>query len=181
MKENHLFSLGILAFMVVVWVGCAPTYRPFTEDLHQSYTWDEKDLKKIQFYLSNDIVLTRALSKGESVIEGGKVRLEEGRRIEEVVFKEGTPGVLIFMPRQNRMAISFDRGNDKYLMFGPNPKHDGRYVLLASSWDERKGEVSYDGKTYRTSSRSAFAGLLIDLKKIQKVTVSRKKAPGRTI
>ncbi len=181
MNITNKIIRSVFALSLFWLLGCGPTYRPFTEDLHRSYTWDEKDLQKVQFYLSNDIVLTRSLSKGESVIEGGKVRLEEGRRIEEVIFKEGTPGVLIFMPKEDRMAISFDRGNDKYLMFGPSPKQNGRYVLLASSWDSRKGEVTYDGKKYKTASRSALAGLLIDLKKVQRVTVSRKKAPGRTI
>ena len=85
------------------------------------------------------------------------------------------------MPKANRMAVSFERGEKKFLMFGPHPKWGDRYMLLGSSWDRTQGEVSYQGRKYKTSSRSALAGLMVDLDRINKVTVSRRKASGRRI
>ncbi len=172
---------------VIIYLGvfflasCGPTYKPFTADMQERYQWSEDDLKHIQFYLSKDVVLHRNLSKGESVIDEGKIIIRKGTRVEEIVIPEGTPGVLQFMPKSNRMAISFERGNKKFLMFGPNPKWNDRYMLLGSSWDRHEGEVTYQGKKYRTSSRSALAGLMVDLDRINKVTVTRRKAGGRRI
>lgn len=149
--------------------------------MQERYKWTENDLKHVQFYLSKDIVLRRNLSKGESVIDDGKIIIEKGTRIEEVVIPEGTPGILQFMPKANRMAVSFERGAKKFLMFGPHPKWGDRYMLLGSSWDKTQGEVSYQGRKYKTSSRSALAGLMVDLDRVNKVTVSRRKASGRKI
>ena len=171
----------IFSFFCLLIVSCGPTYRPFTDDLQHANDWSEDELKHIQFYLSNDIVLRRNLSKGESVIEGGKIRIEEGRRIEEIVIKEGTPGVLLFMPKKDRLAVSFENGKDKFLVFGPHPKWNGRYMLLGSSWDRRQGEVTYQGRKYTTSSASALAGLLVDLDKVSHVTLNRRTASGRKV
>jgi hypothetical protein len=178
MKNLHY---AVLVSFALSMIACGPTYKPFTDNLQHANDWSEAELKHIQFYLSNDIVLRRNLSKGESVIEGGKIRIEEGRRIEEIVIKDGTPGVLLFMPKQDRLAISFESGKDKFLIFGPHPKWDGRYMLLGSSWDRREGEVTYQGKKYTTSSQSALAGLLVDLNKVSKVTLNRRTAPGRKV
>ena len=175
-----LFNLTIL-FSSIYFTSCGPTYRPFTAELQEQNRWTEDELKHIQFYLSNDIVLRRNLSRGESVIEGGKIRIKEGQRIEEVVIKEGTPGVLVFMPKEERLAIAFESGKDKFLMFGPHPKWNGRYMLLGSEWDKFAGKVTYQGKTYSTSSNSAYAGLLVDLEKISQVERERHTAEGRRV
>ncbi|NND06916.1 MAG: hypothetical protein HKN87_11100 [Saprospiraceae bacterium] len=179
MMNRFLQFLTILS--VTALVSCSPNYKPFTVDLQDSYNWSEDELKKIQFYLSQEIVLQRNLSKGESVIEGGKIQVREGRRIEEIRIPEGTPGVLMFMPKPNRLAISFERGKDRFLIFGPHPKRDGTYVLLGSDWDRRSGEVTYRGKKYRTSSQSAYAALLVDLERVSKVSLARHTAKGRTV
>ena len=177
---NRFFQF-IIALASISLISCSPSYKPFTVDLQESYDWTEDELKKIQFYLSQDIVLQRNLSRGESVIEGGKIQVKEGRRIEEVKIPSGTPGVLMFMPKPNRLAISFERGKDKFLMFGPHPKWDGKYVLLGSDWDKRSGEVTYQGKKYHTSSRSAYASLMVDLERVSKVSLARHTAKGRTV
>ncbi len=176
-----ILHFAVLLGSIALLFSCGPTYRPFTSDLQNSYNWSEKELKHIQFYLSEDVVLRRELSKGESVIKEGRIVLEEGRRIEEIVIEEGTPGLLLFMPKENRMAVSFEEGRDRYLMFGPHPKRNGRYTLLGSSWNKRQGQVTYQGKKYRTSSQSAFASLLVDLDRVNKVSMARHKAKGRRI
>ena len=177
--KNLLYPSILLS--VLFMTSCGPTYRPFTVDLQEDNQWTEDELKHIQFYLSKDVVLRRNLSRGESVIEGGKIRIKEGQRIEEVVIREGTPGVLVFMPKEERMAISFENGKDKFLMFGPHPKWNGRYMLLGSEWDKYAGKVTYQGKTYTTSSNSAYAGLLVDLDKVSQVTRERHTAAGRKV
>jgi len=174
-------KLQLLIFAAIILLSaCSSNMRFFTAEMQDVYGWTENEMKQIQFYLSDDIVLQRSLRQGESVITGGKIRIEEGRQIEEIVFEEGTPGVLLFIPKENRMAISFE-GDEEYLMFGASSKLKDRYVLLASDWDQRTGTVTYHGKKYQTSSKSAFAGLLVDMSKINKVNVKRKKASGRTI
>ena len=95
---------------------------------------------------------------------------------------KGTPGIFVKSPATNRLAISFEDGSDeRFLMFGPNPKAGNRFVLLAKDWERDWGQVTYDGKLYRVSSRSAYASLLVDLKKIDRTIIDSRTAAGRKV
>ena len=180
MKSIKYLSILFLGIMTLN--ACSPKLRPFTQDLYNDFNWSDSELKRIQFYVSDDIVLHREAKSGQSEIISGEIKVVDGRRVEEVIIRRGTPGVLLFKPKDNRFAVSFEEGSDeRFLMFGPSPKANGRYVLLASDWNRRKGKVSYDGKTFTTPSSSAFAALMVDLRKINKVSVKSRQAGGRKI
>lgn len=162
--------------------SCGPTYSAFTQDLYEDYRWDEDELRGIQFYLSEDVILRREYTGGTSEIAAGEITLIEGRETEQVVIPRGTPGVFLFRPKSNRFAISFEEGgNDKYLIFGPNPKMGDRYVLLASRWYRRDGTVTYAGKKYHVDARSAYATLMVDLKRVQKSSQNSRTVRGRQV
>ena len=170
-----LASIALLA-------SCGPTLTPFTQQLYDEAGWSESDLKKVQFYVSRDIVLYREYSTGEARIANGKIRMKDGRQIEEVVIRSGTPGALLFIPKQNRFAISFESGTDApFLMFGPNPKVGDRYVLLAKDWQRQRGKVHYADRVYQVESDAAFASLLVDIDRIGVTSVRRKFAKGREV
>lgn len=179
MKTLNLFAIALLSITLLS--SCSNRLSYFTQDLYERYRWTDDELKKIQFYVSNDIVLKRELTGGSSDIVSGKIKIEDGRRIEEVVIRKGTPGAFIFSPKNDRFAISFEDSNDRFLMFGPSPKYSDRFVLLASDWEKKRGSVTYDNKTWRVSSEAAFASLLVDLRKINKVDVNSRVAKGRKV
>ncbi len=182
MKFSNLLSLIALIGVVSILSSCSPRLTPFTQKLYDRNDWSEAELKKVQFYLSEDIVLRREVTKGGSRIESGTIKVVNGSKVEEVVIRKGTPGVITFMPKHDRFAVSFEEGNDeRFLMFGPNPKYGNRYALLASGWKRRGGEVTYDGSKFYTTSDSAYATLLVNLKKVRKVSVKSRTASGRKI
>lgn len=179
MRKNIFFLFAIILLGLS---SCSPRLTPFTQRLYVENGWSERDLQAVQFYLSQDIVLSRQVRDGESSIRDGKVKVVAGRQIEEIRFPKGTPGVLLFIPKQNRFAVSFEEGGeDRYIMFGPNRKYNGKYMMLAADWDKNYGTVTYDDRVYRTSNESAYSALLIDLKAIRKVSVKSKTAKGRTV
>lgn len=169
-----------MAILVFTSSSCSKKLSHFTQSIYNDFDWSENELKKIQFYLSDDIVLYRQLKAEDSRITDGKIRVKDGSEVEEIVFERGTPGILLFSPEQNRFAISFE-SNDNFLMFGPNPKAGGRYLLLAKDWNKRTGKVTYKGKTYNTSSESAYSALMVDIKKLQQTKYKRKKVKGRIV
>lgn len=172
----------LLGLLVILLSSCSPNLTPFTQRLYDEYRWTESELKRIQFYLSDNIVLRRELSGSKSEIISGEIKLIDGRRVEEIVIPSGTPGVFMFSPKTNRFAISFEEGGDeRFLMFGPNPKANNRYVLLASDWNRRTGKVTYAGQMYAVDTGSAFAGLMVDLRKSSQISVNRRMARGRTV
>lgn len=176
------YTILLLTAVSFLFTSCSKKLTYFSKDVQQEYNLTEADLKRVQFYLSEDIVL-RKKYKGESTkISDGKIKAVDGSKVEEIVFKKGTPGILEFMPKSNRMAVSFESGgSDKYLMFGPNPKAGGRYILLAKEWNRNTGVISYNGQDYSTTSESAYASLLVDLKNARKISVKRRSADGRVI
>ncbi len=179
MKTQHLILLAF--FSVVLFGACSNRLTYFTDDLNERYRWTDDELRKIQFYVSQNIVLKREVSGGDREVVSGKIKIEDGRKIEEVVIRKGTPGAFLFSPKKDRFAIGFEEGNDRYLMFGPSPKYSDRFVLLASDWDRRTGSVTYDDKTWKVSSDVAYAALLVDLRKINKVDVNSRVAKGRKV
>ncbi len=171
-----------LMFSVSLFSSCAPTLSPFTQRLYDNYRWTDEELKRIQFYVSDDIVMRRELGSGSTEIISGKVRVVNGRQVEEIVIRRGTPGILLFKPKENRFAVSFeDGGEERFLLFGPNPKASDRYVLLASEWRKNGGTVTYDGRKFDVAVNDAFAGLMVDLKKFNKLSMESRTAGGRKI
>lgn len=179
MKLLKIFVFALCGLWLLS--SCSNRLTYFTQDLQSQYRWSEDELKKIQFYVSRDIVLKRELTGGSSDIVSGKIKIEDGRKIEEVVIRKGTPGAFIFSPKSERFAISFEENDNNYLMFGPSPKYSDRFVVLASDWDRRSGDVTYGDKKWRVSSDAAYAALLVDLRKISKVDRNTRVAKGRKV
>ncbi len=172
----------VFSLVVLFLSSCAPSLKYYTKEIHDDSRWSDSELGKIQFYLSNDIFLWRDVNRGESVITNGKIKMVDGREVEEIVIKKGTPGAFLFSPQKNHYAVSFDNNDDsKYLIFGPSEKVNGRYVLLAKDWDRRFGKVTYGDKVYKTTNESAFAYLMVDVDKTRRTKVNTTKAPGRKV
>ena len=174
----HFF--GVLA-AAALFTSCSPQYSYFTENLYEKQNWSQEDISRIQFYVSRDIVLSREISEGETKITEGKIRIKNGKKVEQVVIKSGTPGVLVLMPKEDRFAISFEEDNEAYLMFGPNPKNYDRFALLAQDWEKDHGKVHYKGKVYGVDSASAYASLMVDLRRTGESEYQTRKVSGRTI
>ena len=180
MRRIDQFFAGLV--LIVLLGACSPTLTPFTQRLYDEYNWSESELKRIQFYVSDPIMLRRQLTGGKSEIISGEIKVIDGREVEEIAIPRNTPGVLLFMPKDNRFAITFEaEGDDRYLIFGPNPKAGNRYALLASEWRRRGGTVTYEGRKFEVDGSSAFASLMVDLKKIRKISVKSRTARGRKV
>ncbi len=179
MKNYILFlAIGLLSSLGLS--SCSNKMSAFSKTIYDENNWSDNELRNIQFYLSEDIVLRRSLKKGETVISSGKIKVINGQKVEEVIFERGTPGIFIKRKKDNHFAVSFEEGN-RYLVFGPNNSTDGKYALLAIKWKGRKGVITYDDKKWKTYNNGHVAKLLIDLKKINHVTVNKRKVGGRKV
>ncbi|TXF87660.1 hypothetical protein FUA23_17775 [Neolewinella aurantiaca] len=173
--------LSALALFTVLFSSCGPKLSPLTQRLVDDQNWSQDELKRIQFYLSEDLVLTRELRNGNSEIRNGQVKIVDGREVEQLVFKRNTPGVFVFSPKTQRMAVSFESNDDNFLVFGPNPKAGNRYVIMAADWNRRNGSVTYAGKKWTVNSSDAYASLMIPLKRLRSSDVNGKVIGGRKL
>ncbi|MDB5284064.1 MAG: hypothetical protein JWO06_3139 [Bacteroidota bacterium] len=154
---------------------------PYTESMKTRHSWTDDQVKAIQFYTSHDIVLTRELSQGNTEIVAGKIKMVNGRKVDEIIIRAGTPGVVSSIPSSSKMLVSFEVGDDHYLSFGVNPNVGEKFVLLASDWSNGMGKVHYANNEYYTDQGSKFAYLMVDLRKIDKRQMTEHVAKGRKI
>ncbi len=178
-------NLRMFTFLIFCLIGlnaCSPSLSPFTQSLYEENNWSDAQLKKIQFYLSDNIVLWRQLSNSSSEIVSGEIKMVDGKRVEEIVIPRGTPGVLTAQPQENLFAVSFESGSDRFLMFGPNPRMGNRYMLrFKQKNNNRIYKVTYEDRVFNMRSSDALATLMVDLKKVNQVSVKSRRASGRTI
>ena len=180
--SKSIFTTTLLFLgSILLFTACGPNLKPFTKGLYEERQWSDEDLRRVQFYLSQDIVMRRQLSGSTFEVISGEIKIVDGRKVEEIVIRKGTPGVFVFRPKTNRLAISFEDSDKRFLVFGPNPKASGRFVLLASDWGRYQGKVTYENQKYTVNSSSAYSSLMVDLKKIRKTSVSSRTARGRKV
>jgi hypothetical protein len=174
--------LFLLLLATGLFSSCSPQLSVFDRKLYEQENWSDAQLKRIQFYLSEDLTIYRYLDEeGGTTITSGQIKMVDGRKTEQIFFPQRTPGVFLFRPKDEHFAISFeDKGDSYYLTFGPNPKYGGQYMLLATEWDRKSGKVTYAGKKFHTSS-AEIPRLLVNLKREYRNTTEGRTAGGRTI
>ena len=175
-----IIPFSVFALVAVLFSSCA-NLAPLTETMAKNNNWTTDQLKHIQFYLSDDITLQRKVNAGNTEIAAGKVKMVNGEKVEEVFFRAGTPGILMGAPDPSRLEVSFEDGDNRYLVFVPNPDRGGKYVMAAADWKNDVGKISYDGRTFYCTPESGKAYLEIDLKKLEKVQRDARVAHGRKI
>ena len=147
------------------------------------------DIKQVQFYNSEEIVLARQLSKGELKVAEGKVRIENGKSIEEIIIPANTPGICE-LNDEKTLKVSFDTGDDKSIPFLVERKGDiatsGSYFKIgAKKWErtargQQIGKVDYQGQIYNLV-RGANSRLMIDKSILNKVDRNTHVAKGRKL
>jgi len=177
--KQVLFAIGIVSMLMLN--SCVKNLAPITQKMIDENGWDENQLKRIQFYTSEDIILYKLKDASDVDIKDGKIQYETDKSVKEIVIKKNTPGILVYYPKKDRWGVSFEKGNSYYLTFGPHPKRGEQFVLLASEWDDTKGLVTYNGDNYSVPTKNADAILLVDTKSIKKLAVDRRKAKGRKL
>jgi hypothetical protein len=68
----------------VLLTSCGPTLSPFTAQIYDEGRFTESELKGIQFYLSEPIVLTRELRAEKAEVISGEIKLVNGQQVEQV-------------------------------------------------------------------------------------------------
>jgi hypothetical protein len=169
----------ILVAILALTLGSCKNLVPYSDALKTKYNLSDDQLKHVQFYVSDPIVLQRKITSANSTeVTAGKIKVINGEQVEEVIVPPGTKGVLV-KNNEGKLEISFEKGDDYFLRFGSNPGRNNAFVLLASDWKGKVGVVTYAGNKYTTSPESADALLLIDIHKIQKYQKDERVAKGR--
>ena len=157
-----------LMVLAVVLLGSCAAKRPFTDKVREEYKMTDEVLKKIQFYTSEDIVLYRADSESGTEIVNGEVVISSAQTEDQVIIKRGTPGIFEKSMGAKKIAIRFEVGDGRFLVFGGEGNYQGRYQLLAEEWVNKHGKITYSGEKYLATPSSGASYLMFKLKKLNK-------------
>jgi hypothetical protein len=165
----------IMMVLIAVFFGCASAARtvPFQNMTHrQLYSLGEDDLKKVQFYISTDVVAQHQDVQGTRAFLIAKM----------------TPGI-VTSAGPNWIKVSFREGGVDVPFITDLKQNDGRYWVaseVAGSKDfTRVSELPGNVFLYKGSPLSVVSGsdayLLVDWESWRKVVETRKVTEGRRV
>lgn len=185
-------SMATLFFAVVSFLAsCGPSknmsrngYVPFTRDLKLKLEKDNIDLKQVQFYVDQKLILSRNLGDQKVEVHSGVVKLENGKFINEVIVPAFTPGVCEGA-ENDKLMVSFEKGNNN-LAFGPGSGYTfNDYVLYGTEWRNGTAAVTFDSNKFRarcgTCQDVASATLVIKKSELDKIERKTRTLKGRTV
>ncbi len=161
----------------------AKNYVPFTRDLRLKLEKGNIDLKEVQFYVDQELVLSRNLGVLKVEVRSGVVKLKNGKYINEVIIPAFTPGICESADN-DKLMVSFEKGNN--LAFGPGSGYTfNEFVLYGTEWKNGSASVTFDSNKFRASCGScsdvASATLLIKKKEVEKMERKSRTLKGRTV
>lgn len=173
-------KIGII-FLVVFWLaGCSSDHIAFTQKIRSHYQLGSEELKKLQFYISDEVAFKKSMQSPELyVIQKGKLYTKEQAILDEVIVKKHTPGIAVgeFFS-DYELAISFEEGAD--LPFKATAQN-GYYHLKRIGDDNRAMQLNYQGQSYGLANLTAQPYLLISQEALKKLVEHKKVLAGREV
>jgi len=150
--------------------------------VRDKYKLSETDLKAIQFYVSDAIVLKRGEDLNrEKQTDNGELIIKSGKNIEQLVFKRNTACVINQVTDNNKFSVSFEDAANKFLVFGSEGDPNEYYSLKALDWNKGKGKITYGDQTYYSNPGSQKTFLLFKMKSLRKINVEEKVVKGKKV
>ncbi len=174
MKIKYLY----LVLILMILTSCSKKIF-FTNEVKKKIDEKELNIKRVQFYNSEKIILSRSIPHDEAEITNGEVKFENGQFIEEVLIRQGTPGICDEGDKKE-LDISFERGGDKVITFKLN-ELTGYYEIAVDYQPDGLNTIVYDSIRYKIQPSSENAKLMIrkDDKYIYKI--NQRVAEGVTV
>ncbi len=177
-------SFKVYVFVIagmLLFASCSPSLVPFTQQLREQNNLKAEELKSIQFYFSNDLVLRRGENIATNDTQKGELTVVKDSKVEEIIIKAGTPCVIKQVVDGSRVTVSFEDNGNKYLVFGSVNNRDGYYTLMALDWKNGLGEVNYGEQTYFSSKGSKDVFLALKMKSLEKFKLEQKVVKGAVV
>lgn len=182
----------ILLVITIGLTACASTAGvsrlAFGEYLRAGYQLTDRELRALQYYVSDDIHLRRIVESGNRSIGRGILLERNARVVDEIVIESGTPGVAVGVGK-DWVAVSFEPGS--YLYFSSrndgvhvvgDPSEQGElYYLWATDWVDGPGVVYVNGVPYEAQPENAYAHLQVERKALARSEERDRVQPGRKL
>ncbi len=186
-------SLIMMMLVLVIVLGNCSVQVPMTTQLISRYGLTESEMTKIQYYLSEEVVLAREVTtvSEKDISESHSLRSEEGKMIEEIVFRAGLPGIAKSANNKS-IQIQFEQiGTIEFttrpVQFGNSFRPDAtetKFYINIPKYSSENGEffgINYQGNNYQVSATSWKSYLIVEEENLKKIEKQRRAASGMTL
>lgn len=159
-----------IIFLTISLISCGSKV-PFTNQVKDEFGLDaETQMKKVQFYISQTIILQRVKQSGtQGTAQNGVLITNKSKEEDRITIQAQTPAVFEGYGKNGEMIIRFEVGQGRFLTFNVRQDNSSARYYLIANWDMNKGgELVYGNEKYTVQSSAGNAHLMVMLKKLQK-------------
>ena len=140
-------------------------YFPLTLKVIQENKFTNKDLEKIQLYISNDIVLRKHSMKSKTIVNDGALVVNSNDIENEILIEAGTP-CIVTRSAKNYIEVSFDNDIKLIFLYSNHKcnKHEGLFFLYAKKWNNSIGTIKLNSSEYLAVGSSKVSYLMFGKK-----------------
>ena len=124
-------------------------FVPFTRELFDKLSANNIDVKLVQFYIDQQLVLTRFLSNDQVAVKNGVIKLNSGKYVNEIVFPQYTP-VVCETIEGDGLRVNAETNPNTTLKFLNSKQYSPvNYIFNPDKWNkDGSTEVIYNGNKY---------------------------------
>ena len=156
---------------------------PFTRELYNRLRNNNQDIRKLQFFIDQTVILSIGLSQDKLYIDNGKVVNQYGVNENKIELPALTPGVIEAIDPDG-LRVAFEGGGNN-LKFINNKYSPEFFIFSGTNWENGTAEVPYRGTTYRASCATcgsvSEARLVVRQKDIMAGNVNVNIIGGKTL
>lgn len=178
LKKYTSMKKIIFILSLVCLIQCSPKVA-YHNGVKEKYKLEESEIKKIQFYTSDDIILYKTESESDRKTNKGELVVSNKTAEDRIIIKKGTRGVVLKIENANRLQVSFET-DDKTLNF-ESVSEVGQYKLKVDEVVDGKGKVKYGANTYYVSQGNGTVYLKFKIKKLNKSKSKDQVVGGRKV
>ncbi|MBA4196497.1 MAG: hypothetical protein C0459_02980 [Chitinophaga sp.] len=170
---------------VIPYVKEPDVYIPFTRELYNILKANNIDVRKVQFYVDQQIILSRNLVQGKTEVINGIIKFSNGKNIDEVVIQQHTPCVVDSVDYDG-FRVSFGGANNWFKFINSRQStYPENYVCSGTNWKDGTADLLYNKLIYRASCGTcgSLADVRLEVKQSEFDNSMRKTTvlPGRRV
>lgn len=123
-------------------------FVPFTKELNDKLIKNNIDVKMVQYYIDQQLVLTRYVDNDNVSVKNGIVKFSNGKYVNEIIIPANTP-VLCESIEGDGMRVSAEKGGNTFKFLNSKQYSPVNYIFNPDKWNkDGTCEVNYDNNRY---------------------------------
>ena len=180
---KNYYKIFYLIIVILLLTSCVQKVY-FTSEVRRQIESKNIDLRKLQYYIDNDVMFKREISSDTAKVTSGNVIFQNGKYYQTIALRADTKGICTAV-YTDRLMLSFEVGDNKNIVFSI-PKSEGSYDVYQMMKEDTYGNptttILYDGHIYNMILKYNFLPrLMIRKRVIEKQDHDSRIMKGRSI